>query len=702
MMGIRVFGARIGCTALLAAVLLQPGIVLAQESTENLPAYYDIRLSVPADRHSAQDPKKALVNPIRRQGGYGTCWAHAAIAMIESNMYLQLQQAKIPYNVNQNTINLSEWYLAWVARCTPIGMDQDSIAHIVLPADFTNYRKPMAEKIYDGGVSMMFMEFMTANRASLVAEDSDADAHILQRLHAPEYYKPQAAQIRNLYSIFQHNIIQPEDIPLIKKQIMKYGAARIALDATSLSNEFNAKAFFSPKTSKANHEMNLVGWDDDYDFSQTDLPNKPLHKGAWIVRNSWGPEWADHGYCYISYEDQTLEVPVAADADLDLGAISTIATNQTNLPFYSLYYTDDLSSAWFADSEANEQNTFLKRIGFYTYNDGLSYVIEVRTGSDSPESGRLVYTQKGTFGQDGTPAWSGYRTIDLNKYVLLPAGTHYTVSVRLENPQGKMRLLMAPQFGKPLQSYVNNYVRVGDDKKWYKTFSADTPLKDKTLPDGVEIGSVVQREYVKNVREAEGHDFTVASLDDSLNRGQANIYLGRADELYKQDCLHPDRRTLANMTLDLAEDQSYSGSIYGDGSVIKAGSGMLNLMGVEKYTGRTFVREGGICLAPRANGGEAVISGDVEVASGASFGGQGSVHGNISGQGTLMLTSDGPLKVDGTVSPELQIQLQKADKLQPGQVLLISKQALPAGFAGQSAGSHQLGLDDSHTRLVVK
>ncbi len=38
MMGIRVFGARIGCTALLAAVLLQPGIVLAQESTENLPA----------------------------------------------------------------------------------------------------------------------------------------------------------------------------------------------------------------------------------------------------------------------------------------------------------------------------------------------------------------------------------------------------------------------------------------------------------------------------------------------------------------------------------------------------------------------------------------------------------------------------------------------------------------------------------------
>ena len=701
-MTFRAFWTRIGCMALLSALLLQPGIVLAQESTDSLPAYYDLRLSIPADRHSEYDPQKALVNPIRNQGGYGTCWAHAAIAMLESNMYLQLQQAKIPYNVDQNTVNLSEWYLAWVSRCSPIGLDHDAIAHIVAPEDVNNYRKPAAEKIYEGGISMMFMEFMTANRASLAAEAPDADAHILQQLRAPDHYAPQAVQLRNSYTVLQHNIIQMKDLPVIKKQIMKYGAACFALDANDMTHEMHEKAFFSPKPNKANHAVTIVGWDDDYDFSQTDLPDKPLHKGAWIVRNSWGTAWGDQGYCYVSYEDKTLNMPVVIDADLDLGAISTIATNQTQLPCYSLYYTDDLSSAWFADSEANEQNAFLKRVGFYAFNDGLNYIIEVRTDSDSPESGRLVYTQKGTFGKDGTPAWSGYRTIDLNQYVFIPASTHYTVSVRLENPQGKMSLLMAPQIGKPLQSYVNNYIRVGDDKKWYKTFSAATPLPDKPLPYGLEFGSVVQREYVKNVCEAEGHDFTVASLDDSTNHGQADIYLGRADELYKQDCLHPDRRTLSNMTLDLKEDQDYSGSIYGDGSVIKTGKGMLNLMGVEKYTGRTVVHEGGICLAARANGGDAVIAGNVEVAAGAFFGGQGIVHGNISGQGTLILSAEGPLQVHGTVSPELQIRLDKADKLQPGQVLLTSKQTLPAGFAGQSAGSHQLGLDDSHTRLVVK
>ena len=112
MNGIRKIFARTGCAALLAALLFQPGSVLAQESAESLPAYYDLRLSVPSDRNSGRDPHKVLLNPIRNQGGYGTCWAHAAIASVESDMYLKMQQAGIPYDVDDNTVNLSEWYLA--------------------------------------------------------------------------------------------------------------------------------------------------------------------------------------------------------------------------------------------------------------------------------------------------------------------------------------------------------------------------------------------------------------------------------------------------------------------------------------------------------------------------------------------------------------------------------------------------------------
>ena len=703
MNGIRKIFARTGCAALLAALLFQPGSALAQESAASLPAYYDLRLSVPSDRNSGRDPHKVLLNPIRNQGMYGTCWAHGAIAGVESDMYLKMQQAGIPYDVDNNTVNLSEWYLAWVSRCMPIGVTQDLFEHIFLPSDMSDYRVPLAEKVYEGGLGMMSIEFMTANNTGLAAEETDADEHLIQRVRAPETYRPQAVQLKNLYTVLQHDNMEAEDIPLIKEQLMKYGALIVAVNDSDMDREMKQQSFFHPKYAGTNHEVNIVGWDDDYDFSQADLPQQPLHKGAWILRNSWGPQWGDHGYCYLSYEDKTIQTPIAVDTEMDLGAFSTVKTNQHDIVYAMLYCTEELPSAWFADSEENEQSSFLKRVGFYAANDGLSYIIEVRTGSDTPEQGKLVYTQKGVFGQDGTPAWSGYRTIELQKYVFLPAGTHYTVSVRLENPQGKINLFMAPPMeGKQPKAYVNSYIRIGDEAEWHRTLSSESPLPDKPIAAGFELGSVVQREYVKNVQEAMGQDFTVGSLDDSLNPGHANIYLGRADELYGQDRLQPERRTLSNMTVDLAGSQNYSSSIYGEGGVIKDGVGSLTLSGVQKYTGKTIVRKGGIYLASRANGGGASLAGDVETEQGSFFGGYGTVQGSISGSGTLVLTSEGTLQVGGTVAPELQLRVQNEQNLKAGQVLLEAKHELPAGFAGQKAGAHELALNSSHTQLVVK
>jgi C1A family cysteine protease len=39
------------------------------------------------------------------------------------------------------------------------------------------------------------------------------------------------------------------------------------------------------------HAVSLIGFDDA--------------KRAWIIRNSWGPDWGDHGFAYVSYDDQS-------------------------------------------------------------------------------------------------------------------------------------------------------------------------------------------------------------------------------------------------------------------------------------------------------------------------------------------------------------------------------------------------------------
>lgn len=53
-------------------------------------------------------------------------------------------------------------------------------------------------------------------------------------------------------------------------------------------------AYFSGLTS-GGHAMVLVGFDDT--------------TRMFVVRNSWGADWGDHGYCYISYDFFTHTEP---------------------------------------------------------------------------------------------------------------------------------------------------------------------------------------------------------------------------------------------------------------------------------------------------------------------------------------------------------------------------------------------------------
>ena len=99
----------------------------------------------------------------------------------------------------------------------------------------------------------------------------------------------------------------------MKEAIRSNGAivVSIFIDDPYLSD---TGAYYCPDPTGSNHEITVVGWDDNYSRDNFTNGMKPEHNGAWICQNSWGANWGDNGYFYMSYDDR-LGTPVALIAE---------------------------------------------------------------------------------------------------------------------------------------------------------------------------------------------------------------------------------------------------------------------------------------------------------------------------------------------------------------------------------------------------
>ncbi len=89
----------------------------------------------------------------------------------------------------------------------------------------------------------------------------------------------------------------------VKQAIYDYGAVTtVWCDDVGLSENH---AYFVADSLYTNHSVCLVGWDDDFSRENFAEP-QPAEDGAWLVKNSYGGEFGDNGYMWISYEDGAL------------------------------------------------------------------------------------------------------------------------------------------------------------------------------------------------------------------------------------------------------------------------------------------------------------------------------------------------------------------------------------------------------------
>ena len=339
------------------------------------------------------------LTPVRDQNPYGTCWAFAAMASMES--YL------MPLEIH----DLSEKQLAYIAYAG----DNESFTKEPV--------NPDEDEIFDQGGDMWRATALLARWSAPVKEadvpygdDSLFDEKPIQKHLQHAIYLPNKTNDAGL----QFN---PDNI---KSALMTYGAVAVGMYYSEAPGIYNEEeyAYYYSGTETSNHEVNIVGWDDT--FSRHNFSTMPAGDGAWIVRNSWGDNWGEDGYFYISYHDTALDDGVALVVE-DTDNYDTIYQYDP-LGWVSSYGAGE--AAHFANIFTATRAEQLKAVSFYAPTEWTHYTIRIYTDCQStPNSGNLSGIP-----QSGTITAAGYHTIVLETPVSLEQNTAFSVVVEINTP----------------------------------------------------------------------------------------------------------------------------------------------------------------------------------------------------------------------------------------------------------------------------
>ncbi len=342
----------------------------APESLAALPTRYDLR-------------ERSRVSDIRNQGSYGTCWSFAALSAMESVL---LPEEEFQFSVDHMTL------------CNGFHVSQQ-----------------------DGGEYTMAMAYLASWKGPVHEKDDPyGDGKTDETLTAVKHVQ-------------EMQIIDGKDYEKIKEAVFQYGGVQTSIynalrNSSSKSEYFNsgANAYCYIGTEKPNHDVIIIGWDDNYskDHFKADLEGD----GAFICQNSWGPDFGEDGIFYISYYDTNV------------GTHNVVYTGIENADNYDHIYQSDLCG-WVGQMGYNKESIFganvftagsdemITAAGFYATGKNSEYELYVvKNFEDITSLENRVPVASGKLSN------AGYYTVDFNQGVPVDAGEKYAVVLHIITP----------------------------------------------------------------------------------------------------------------------------------------------------------------------------------------------------------------------------------------------------------------------------
>lgn len=222
---------------------------------------------------------------IKNQGTTNTCWAFASLSSLETHLALKSSNKSKVYDFSERHMNYSTTREFLNSQINPIGFNR---------------------KINGYGDMNLSMTYLTNGIGAIEEKDMPfVDTNDLIDINDIQN-KTVASQVYDMTVISEDECTE-EVKNQIKDYIKNYGAVSANIHgATIFSDYYNntTGAIYCDDSVNApvNHAVSIIGWDDNYAIENFNSEHRPLQKGAWIIKNSWGDQFYT-GYTLARFKE---------------------------------------------------------------------------------------------------------------------------------------------------------------------------------------------------------------------------------------------------------------------------------------------------------------------------------------------------------------------------------------------------------------
>ncbi len=239
---------------------------------------------------------------VKNQGTLGICWACALATTAERSwMQEQVNNGRTP-----STVAFSPLHLAYFTYNHATDELKDT-------ANDSTYINTTSRKWYSiGGNNSLGVT--TLSTWSGIANDSIKPLASHSTGAAASKISFSTADARK-DSLIIENAYTPYGVDEIKEAITEKGAVASSYFSNAYYYNSSKTAYYCSDDRVPNHAVAIIGWDNSYAASnfKGSKAGTPPGNGAWICQNSWGSDWGNKGYFYISFYDATLKDAMCVD-----------------------------------------------------------------------------------------------------------------------------------------------------------------------------------------------------------------------------------------------------------------------------------------------------------------------------------------------------------------------------------------------------